>query len=640
MENTIVLRVLDFLEKYPPFSLMARAELLGICRKVIVQYRTAGEVIFRKGEQPGRHIFVVREGAVHLLREEPEGGRRLVEKCDAGDVFGIRPMLAERPYALTAEAVEETLLYAVSIEALNPVLRDNPEVAYYLASSFAADAPQGKSRLFLGADQVEAELPVLLEIQSIEHSKQPVTCHAGASIQTAAQLMTERDVGSIIVVNEKNYPVGIVTDKDLRRHVATGRVALSQPTSAIMSSPVITLPPQLTVADVQIAMVKNRIHHLCITEDGTDQTPVLGVVSEHDLLVLQGYNPAVLIRETRRCLQAGQLRLIREKAEGLLRRYIYQEVSIAFISAVMSEVNDAIIVRALQIAQLAMKEEGLGAPPARFCWLALGSEGRGEQLLRTDQDNALLFEDVAADRYSSVKQYFLDLAKRVNNILSEVGFEYCPADMMAGNPQWCLSLAEWKRQFTAWIDEPTPKAVMFCTIFFDYRPVFGDAALARKLTEHIFDQIDQQSIFLSFLARDALQNPPPLTFFRNFVVEKGGEHQHEFDIKLRAMMPLADAARVLALYSKVGGVHNTFRRFEKMAELEPQNRELYEQAADAYEILMRYRTLQGLKHGGSGRYFDPAQLSKVERINLRNSFRPITELQTLLRVRFKLSFMT
>jgi CBS domain-containing protein len=619
---------------------MAREELLGICRRAIVQYRAAGEVIFQQGAPPGKYIFVVREGAVHLFREEREGERRLVEKCDAGDVFGIRPMLAERPYALTAEAVEETLLYAVSIEALSPVLRDNPKVAYYLASSFAADAPRGKSRLFLTADHLEAELPVLLEIQSIEYSKRPVTCRAGESIQTAARLMTERDVGSIIVVDEKNCPIGIVTDKDLRRQAATGRVALSEPTSAIMSSPVITLPPQLTVADVQIAMVKNRIHHLCITEDGADRTPVIGVISEHDLLVLQGYNPAVLIRETRRCKDGGQLRLIREKAEVLLRRYIYQEVSIAFISTVMTEVNDAIIVRAVQLAQAALAEEGLGAPPVRFCWLALGSEGRGEQLLRTDQDNALLFEDVAAERYPFVKQYFLDLAKRVNDILNEVGFEYCPADMMAGNPQWCISLSEWKRQFTRWIDEPTPKAVMFCTIFFDYRPVFGDAALARDLTEHIFDQISEQSIFLSFLARDAQQNPPPLTFFRNFVVEKSGEHQHAFDIKLRAMMPLADAARVLVLYSKISGINNTFRRFEKMAELEPQNRELYEQAAEAYEILMRYRTLQGLKHGDSGRYFDPSELSKMERMNLRNSFRPITELQTLLRVRFKLSFMT
>lgn len=640
MENTIILRVLDFLKDYPPFSLMARAELLEISRKVVVQYRTPGEVIFRQGAQPGDRIFVVREGAVHLFNEGVGEERQLVEQCDEGDVFGIRPLLAQRPYALTAEAVEETLLYAISIQALQPVLTENPQVAYYLASTFASDAPQGKGRLFLSAGHLPPDRPLLSEIQSIEHSKKPVTSRAGASIQAAARLMTECEVGSIIIVNETNCPVGIITDKDLRRQVATGAVSLTQPASDIMSSPVITLPPQLTVADVQIAMVKNRIHHLCITEDGTDQTPVIGVISEHDLLVLQGNHPAVLIRETLRCKDAGQLRLIREKAEGLLRRYVYQEVSIAFISTVITEVNDAIIVRAIQLAQIAMETEGHGAPPVPFCWLALGSEGRGEQLLRTDQDNALLFEDVAADRYPVVKNYFLDLAKRVNDLLHEVGFEYCPAEMMAGNPQWCLSLSEWKRQFTRWIDEPTPKAVMFCTIFFDYRPVFGAVDLAKELTRHIFHQINEQSIFLSFLARDALQNPPPLTFFRNFVVEKSGEHQREFDIKLRAMMPLADAARVLALYAKVSGIHNTFRRFEKMAELEPQNRELYEQAADAYEILMRYRTIQGLKHGDSGRYFDPSELSKMERINLRNSFRPITELQTLLRVRFKLSFMT
>lgn len=643
MDNIIPRRVYDFLKGYPPFNLLSEPLLMQVCEQVLVRYCKPDEVLFRQGEEPGSHIYVLREGAIELLREM-EGELLLVEQCDEGDVFGIRPLLANEPYALTAKATEESLLYAINIDSFRNILETHPRVAVYLASNYAAGLGQRyktglKPKLFLDRMPGQLDTPSLLEVQSLERSKPPVTCESATPIQQAALIMSEQEVGSIIIVDTDDCPVGIVTDKDLRRRVATGHVGLSEPVSAIMSSPVITMPPSVTVADVQIAMVKNRIHHLCLTADGTPKSKVVGVLSEHDLMVIQGNNPAILVREIRRCTDAGKLRSIRERAEELLRQYIYQEVAIAFIATVMTEVNDEIIKRALALAEAEMQAEGKTAPQARYCWLALGSEGRGEQLLRTDQDNALIFEDVPETEHQAVKAYYLDLAGKTTKLLNLVGFEYCPGDMMASNPQWCLSLSEWKQQFGKWIHEPAPKAVMYCSIFFDYRPVHGLHLLAEALSEHIFELLDQDSRFLSFLAKNALQNPPPLTFFRNFVVESGGEHEDAFDIKARAMMPLTDAARVLILHARKSGFNNTFRRFEQMALLEPKNKELYEQAADAYEILMRYRALQGLKHSNSGRYFKPEALSKMERINLRNSFRPIKALQSLLSVRFQVALL-
>jgi CBS domain-containing protein len=639
MENTIPRRVYDFLKEYPPFNLLDQEQLLQLAERVLVQYRRVDEAIFVQGAPPGEHLYIVREGAVQLLRETEEEDI-LVEQCDEGDVFGLRPLLAGDQYALTARASEETLLYAVPIEGFRAIAASDPKVALYLASNFAVGAAQHfhqfKPRVFLEQDAVFSS--PLLEVLAVEKSKEPVACQPATLIREAAAVMSQREVGSIIIVDEGFRPVGIVTDKDLRRRVATGQVPLEASVSDIMSSPVITVRADISMADVQIEMVRHHINHLCITTDGTDRTRVTGVISEHDLMVLQGNNPALLVREVRRQHHAEGLRQVRERAEMLLQKYLHQEVSIAFISTVMTEINDEIIRRIIALAQEELRQEGHEPPEAQFCWLALGSEGRAEQLLRTDQDSALVFDDVPAGAYKQTKHYFLALAAKVTKMLELTGFEYCPAEMMASNPQWCLSLSEWKRQFSRWIGEPSPKAVMFCTIFFDYRAIFGKTSLAEQLTEHIFNAIDEQAIFLSFLAKDALQNPPPLTFFRNFVVESSGEHKDAFDIKSRAMMPLADAARVLALHAKVGKVNNTFRRFERLAELEPQNRELYQQAADAYEILMRYRALQGLKRRDSGRFFDPAQLSKMERLNLRNSFQPIKTLQYLLSTRFQLSF--
>ncbi|MCB0618333.1 MAG: CBS domain-containing protein [Saprospiraceae bacterium] len=643
MENTIHVRVYDFLKNYPPFNMLAPEVLQRVSAKVEVRYYEPRQTIFRQGELPGRHIFVVREGAVQLLRSEEEE-RILYDECDEGDVFGIRPLLAEQEYLLTAVAVEETLLYAVNIEGWKEILDENPRVSLYLATNFAAGmrnrfSAENKGRIFLDRERLIDANFRLVEIQSIENSKEPVVCPLDTPIQQAATIMSDQEVGSIIVVNDRRFPIGIVTDRDLRRQVVTGQFGLQEPVDRIMSSPVITISPEITVADVQILMVKHQIHHICITEDGTAASPVIGVISEHDLLVIQGNNPAILVREIKKSRTPADLRRIRERAETLMRKYLYQEVAISFISTVMTEINDAIMIRAIEMSLAAMDEEGALPPEAPFCFIALGSQGRGEQLLRTDQDNALIFDDVPEEEYAGVKDYYLRLSVHITAILNQIGYDYCPGDMMASNPKWCKSLQEWKEQFGEWIYQPNPAAITYCTIFFDYRPVYGDRELPRQLTDHIFQSIEEQNIFLGFLAKNALQNPPPLSFFRNFVVESSGEHKDEFDIKKRAMMPLADAARTLILEARVPSINNTFRRFEKLAELEPQNRELFEQAAEAYEILIRYRAMQGLKNNDSGRFFNPSELSKMERLHLRNSFRPISELQSLLTLRFQLNFI-
>ncbi len=643
MQNTIPKRIFDFLKDLPPFTLLGKERLMDISEQVVVQYKKRGETIFRQGDEPEAYFYIVHEGAVHLLNQREGEGDVLVDECDEGDLFGIRPLLAEEPYALTAVAKEECLLYAIPTANFPQIMEENPKVALYLASTFAVEArpkalPVHKN-YSLSGEIGNQEAESLVEVQSIERSKQPITCSAETSIKEAALIMSEKEVGSIIIVDGKQQPIGIVTDKDFRMKVVTGRFALEESIRQIMSSPVITARSDLSMADVQIKMIRHKINHLCLTENGEDNSAVIGVISEHDLMVMQGNNPAILIREMKRSTEVREMKRIRIRAEELLEKYLDQEVSISYITNIMSEINDALIVRAIELSMKELETKGKTKPQVDFCWMALGSEGRREQLLRTDQDSALVFSDVPSSDYEAVKAYFLDLASQVTDKLNECGFDYCPADMMASNPQWCLSLQEWKAQFSKWIHSPTPKAVLHSTIFFDFRPVFGNFSLAESLTEHIFSDLDQQSLFMTYLAKNAVGKPPPLTFFRNFVVEKSGEHKDEFDIKARAMMPLTDAARVLILHARQGKINNTFRRFEELADLDPNNKELFEQAADAYEILMRYRALQGLKNKDTGRYLKPSDLSKMERLNLRNSFKPIGELQTLIATRFQVMYV-
>lgn len=489
-----------------------------------------------------------------------------------------------------------------------------------------------KDRLLIDSFHLE-------EIQSIEHSKSPVTCSPGTSVQQAAQIMAWHRVGSIIIVNDLNHPLGIITDRDLRNKIVSGNFPLNTRVEQIMSKPVVTIPTESTVADVQIAMMTHGIHHLVLTETGERDSPVAGVISEHDLLVIQGHNPAIFIRELSRSQDGKALKEIRESAEILLQKYLLQEVSIAFICNMISQVNDALIRRVIQICEETMKNENQTVPNVKWCWLVLGSAGRKEQLLRTDQDNALIFEDVPKKEYQEVKNYFLSLAQKITALLHECGFVYCPGEMMASNPRWCLSLSEWKNQFSSWIFQPTHKNILFCNIFFDYRPIYGFTALTEALTQHILEAVEAQSVFLSLLAKDAMKFPSPFSFFRRFALEKSNDHKGQFDIKGRAMMPLADAARVLVLDKKALNITNTFQRFDHLADIDSKNRALFEQSADAYEILVRYRALQGLAHQNSGRYINPSELTKMQRLHLRNSFQPIQQIQELMKIRFRLNLM-
>ncbi|MGB6269127.1 MAG: DUF294 nucleotidyltransferase-like domain-containing protein, partial [Olleya sp.] len=460
----------------------------------------------------------------------------------------------------------------------------------------------------------------------------PIVCNAGISIKEASQIMSQNKVGSIVITQDQ-LPIGIITDKDLRHKIATGKHAITEQVEAIMSSPVITFPENITVAEAQIAMLRNEISHLCITTDGTPNTALIGILSEHDIIVIHGNNPSVLIKEIKRVTSAESLKDIREKAQSLLKGYLKQNIPISFVSKIISAINDAITKRIIDMTITEFNQ----VPPVSFAWLAIGSQGRKEQLLLTDQDNALVYEDINEE--GKTKAYFLKLAKAVNDKLAIVGFELCPADMMASNPKWCLSVSDWKAQFKNWITHPDEDKMMLCNIFFDYDLVYGNPDLVSEMSDSIFDAIDSYEIFLSFMGRNALKNPAPLSFFRNFLVEDSGEHKDQFDIKARAIMPLVDAARLLVLSHNIKDFNSTIARFQKLAEIEPQNKDLYDSCIYAFRILLRFRTKQGLKRNDSGRFIDVNSLSKAKRLKLKGCFKPIKDIQEVLKIRFKLNHL-
>ncbi len=638
--NILGQRIADFLKKYPPFTLMAEDDLMNICQNITISYVDIGENVFTQGEVPKNFFYVVNQGAVKLVRTESEE-EVLIDICAEGDLFGIRPLIAEQPYLSSAEAIEETILYKIRNQDIRQIMETNPRVSSFFATSFAAGArsnrSEGSSSLVV-VSALQNKTHNLAEIQKLEITKVPVTCDPTTSIREAAKLMTDSNVGSIVITDSEIRPIGIVTDSDLRNMLGLAEVSRSADISVIMNSPVYCIPLDSSAADAQMMMLKYGISHLVITETGLDDSPVLGVLSEQDLLAIEGNNPAILIKEIKTAYDSKRLKKIREKADQLLQNYLDQEVSVAFVSDIMSKITDSIYQQAIKITLA--KNQSQQKKNLDFVWVALGSHGRSEQLIRTDQDNALIFTNVPPESLETTRSYYLRLAAEVVEIMSEVGYHKCPADMMASNPKWCLSIDEWKKQFSDWIINPDNESILHSNIFMDFRPLFGDTTLTDVLSQHIFEETEDKSLFINYMAKYATSTPPPLSFFRNFILEKNGQHKNEFDIKMRGMLPLIDTARILILDEQIHRVNNTIKRYERLMKVDKPNAGLYQDAIDAYEIMLKIKAKYAFKNKDSGRFIDPNDLTKMEKLLLRNSFKPIEKLIELLKVRFQLLYFS
>jgi CBS domain-containing protein len=211
---------------------------------------------------------------------------------------------------------------------------------------------------------------------------------------------------------------------------------------------------------------------------------------------------------------------------------------------------------------------------------------------------------------------------------------------MASNPEWCKSVSQWKDQFKSWILKPNEKAVLLSSIFFDYNSIYGDKTLIDDLSNTIFETLDDTSLFFKYLGRDAVKSPAPLSFFKQFVVEENNDQKDLFNIKSRALMPLVDAARLLVLIKKIKGINNTAERFEKLAEVEPKNEELYKSCSYAFKALSKFKTKQGILHNTSGKFIELDTLTKEEKLKLKRCFKPISDLQEIIKIRFDLKNFT
>ena len=641
--NVIPTRITEALRRFPPFSMLPDSAVAALAADSVVRVLAAGEKVWTQGDKPGDELLFLARGRVEYIWKV-EDRSELVDVRDVGDVLGLTALLKNEPFRVTAQVVEDSLFYALPWPAMRELLETHDEARDYarrhlfwatrVGDSISLPEPTESRVAGRAKNILQAHLDGARRIEP-RPAGRLLTCPPAETLQHAAERMTASRVPSILVVDDAQRPVGIVTANMLMQTVVVEGIAKSEPVSRIMSSPVVTVAPHSSATAALLVMLRQRIGQVCITEDGTADTPALDVCSHKDLLAQSGHHPAGLLREIRAARTPARFRELCNEIEEIARSYLGAGVSAAFLGQICAELSDELVHRLLGLAAQEMAEAGTPLPDCRWAWLSVGSDGRREQILRTDMDNALVFASAGSpEADEAARTRFLELAARVIERLVACGYARCQGGVMAANRTWCRSDAEWCAEIDRVPASSDSQALLRAIVLYDLRFVSGDRALCEPLRERIFASVAASESLQGRLAEQVVDTPPPLNFFGKFVVETRGSGAGEFDIKGRAMAPLRDAARLLTLRHRLSRRYSTFGRWDEIRRNVAQHQELATLARDGYDLLLRLRNLNGLRRGDSGRYIAPADLTKLERAQLANVFDVVRMVQDAVRSDF------
>ncbi|KIH81182.1 putative signal-transduction protein containing cAMP-binding and CBS domains [Pseudomonas batumici] len=622
---------LQFLQRFPPFNQMENAHLAYLVEQCQLRFYGTGESIIKPADGPVEHFYIVKQGRV--VGERPhtaKGGTETVFEITTGECFPLAALLGERATRTEHLAGEDTFCLLLNKPAFIKLFSSSEtfrNFALRCVSSLLDQVNQQVQRKAVETLGTQYSLNTRLGELAMRH---PVTCRPSTPLREAVSLMHEQQVGSIVVVNEAKAPLGIFTLRDLRQVVADGVHDFDQPIDRHMIQAPFALTPDHSAFDAALAMTERHIAHVCLVKEQR----LCGVVSERDLFSLQRVDLVHLARTIRSAARLDNLVSIRGEIGQLVERMLAHGASSTQITQIITLLNDHTVCRVIELT-LADK----GDPGVPFSWLCFGSEGRREQTLYTDQDNGILFEARDAAQAAEIRGKLLPLAQQINQSLALCGFSLCKGNIMAGNPELCLSRAEWARRFAAFIREATPENLLASSIYFDLRVVWGDEQGCRQLRQGILAQVADNRLFQRMMADNALRQRPPVGRLREFVLTRNGNDKATLDLKVQGLTPFVDGARLLALANGIDA-GNTVERLRQLVAkdvIERLDGAAYE---EAYHFIQQTRLqqhqLQTRHNLPYSNRVDPDSLNQLDRRILREALRQAQRLQSSLTLRYQL----
>ncbi|MCU1722615.1 DUF294 nucleotidyltransferase-like domain-containing protein [Pseudomonas sp. 5P_5.1_Bac1] len=623
---------MQFLQRFPPFNQMENAHLAYLVEQCQLRFYAAGDSIIKPADGPVEHFYIVKQGRVvgertHVVKGDTETTFEIAR----GECFPLAALLGERATRTEHVAGEDTFCLQLNkaafirLFALSEVFRD---FALRGVSSLLDQVNQQVQRRAVETLGNQYSLNTRLGELAMRH---PVACPPQTSLREAVRLMDETQVGSIVIIDDERFPVGIFTLRDLRQVVARAETDFDSAVSGHMTASPFYLTPQASAFDAAIAMTERHIAHVCLVEDRR----LCGVVSERDLFSLQRVDLVHLARTIRSAPRLESLVAMRGEIGQLVERMLAHGASSTQITHIITLLNDHTVCR---VIELAIEEKG--DPGVPFTWLCFGSEGRREQTLHTDQDNGIIFDARDAAEAAEIRGRLLPLAQHINQGLAQCGFSLCKGNIMAGNPELCLSRAEWARRFAAFIREATPENLLASSIYFDLRVVWGNDDSCEQLRQSVLDQVADNRLFQRMMADNALRQKPPVGRFREFVLTRSGNDKAAtLDLKVQGLTPFVDGARLLALANGISA-NNTLERLRQLVAkevIDPLDGGAFEEAYHfIQQTRMQQHQLQTRQNLPYSNRVDPDSLNDLDRRILRESLRQAQRLQSSLALRYQL----
>lgn len=610
----------DFLRRYTPFNRMGEECLRWLVARLKLVYFARDCRIASSRSGPVEALYIVQRGTIGSRSDSPEADPD--PPLGPGELFPIGSLSAGEATTKVFTALQDSFCYVLARKDFIALRRESLEFERYCTDAITETLKQSLASLYSQYSQRVAEQQSFVRTLDELMRQPPVSTPATAPLREALQQMVEERVRALVVVDDKETPVGVFTLVDLLRRVVLPGRPLTTPVAEVMTAPVVALPATATAYEAMHLMAERVIRQVAVVDGGR----LKGVINERDLFALQRISMRQLVDRLQSARSLEELKRAGEDIRGLTLNLLAQGVGAEPLTRTIASLNDALSRRLIEL--VLMRHD---VNECDWCWLALGSEGRAEQTFATDQDNALIFDAAAVDRERH-RERLLAMAREVNTGLSELGFPPCSGNVMALNPEFCLAADEWRAKFLRWVRSPTPDALLAMNIVFDFRALYGNGSLADALRDWLLGYTRDERVFLRFMIGNALQVEPPLGILRTFVTDDDPRYRGTFDLKLRGTRLFVDIARTFALGAGIGDT-GTAARLRLAARPLKLNARQVDAMIDAFHFLQLLRLRQRDTPSGMAlvNRIDPDTLNEVEQRMLKEALRQAKKLQHLAR---------
>ncbi len=628
----LVSATLEFLQVFPPFDRMETDALEFLAEHVKLAYYPKGTLILSPASNVAKTLYIVQRGKI-LARQA--GDVSLVDYSSMtlgpGECFPIGAVMAQRPSSNDYSVLEDFFCYELPDDKFFALMQKSTVFNLFCTQFIASLLSQSRQQLQSQFSQRVAEQQTMNSPLATIIKKEPICVTRDTPIQKVVEVMAAGSIGSMIIVDHEQKPVGIFTQSDVLKRIVLPRTSLENPIHSVMSPDPHTLPLAANAYDAALAMAMHGVRHVLAVDEGGR---LKGVVSERDLFALQ----RVGLRQIRLTIDtATTIDMLLQSSHDVRQlslNMLAQGVGAEQITQFISALNDTLTRR---IIQLNLDRHDLFG--IDWAWLAFGSEGRDEQTFSTDQDNGIVFICTDIMDREQTQLRLLEFARDVNVDLDKCGFPMCSGKIMASNPELCLTLEEWEEKFDLWVRTPDPKALLNSTIFFDFRPLFGKFNLADRMRLSLLRKTRGNPLFLRLLAANALSVQPPLGKIRDFVTDNDPQHPGTIDLKKYGARLFIDAARIFAMAHDVAA-SNTVQRIRLTAQVMSVSPDEASAAIDAFNFIQLMRLRHQYSEQKEGLELDnlirPDSLNEVERRILKEAFRQARKLQQRLKLDYQL----